>query len=107
MTPPAWSWFNGTNQTYDPSAGADPANVAYADKNGFFIIDAFWGAFPEPIESMFYAWRLTGDNVWQDYAWEAFEHMINDTQRYPNETFAQLTDVTQPLGGALNDYVPR
>jgi hypothetical protein len=56
---------------------------------------------------MFYAWRLTGDSVWQDYAWEAFEHMINDTQRYPNETFAQLTDVTQPLGGALNDYVPR
>jgi mannosyl-oligosaccharide alpha-1,2-mannosidase len=56
---------------------------------------------------MFYAYRLTGDSRWQDYAWEAFEAMLNDTRRSPSETFANLNNVTQPLGGTLNDYVPR
>lgn len=69
-------------------------------------MDAFWGAYPEPIESMFYAYRLTGDPIWQDYVWEAFEAMLADTRRFPNETFAELNNVTQPLGGEFTDYVP-
>ncbi|RFU26919.1 hypothetical protein B7463_g9414, partial [Scytalidium lignicola] len=107
LNPSQWSWFDSQNQTYNPSDAQNPANVAYAEKNGFYITDAFWGAYPEPIESMFYAYRLTGDSRWQEYAWEAFESMLNDTRRSSSETFAQLNDVTQPLGGTLNDYVPR
>lgn len=105
--PLEWSWFNSQNQTYNPADAQNPANVAYAEKAGYYVDDAFWGAYPEPIESMFYAYRLTGDSRWQDYAWEAFESMIKDTQRSSNETFGELNDVTQALGGTLNDYVPR
>lgn len=81
--------------------------MAQQQKNGYFVIDEFWGAYPEPIESMWYAYRLTGDTRWQDYAWQAFQAMIKDTQRNPSETFAQLNNVSQPLGGTLNNYAPR
>ena len=90
-----------------PSDAQNPANVAYANRAGYYVDDPFWGAYPEPIESIFYAYRLTGDTIWQDYAWEAFEAMLKDTRRSPSEAFAQLTNVTQPLGGALDNYVPR
>ncbi|TVY64346.1 putative mannosyl-oligosaccharide alpha-1,2-mannosidase [Lachnellula suecica] len=106
LNPFAWSWFNATNQTYTASDAQSPANVAYANKAGFYVTDAGWGAFPEPIESMWYAYRLTGDAIWQEYIWDAFEAMLRDTRRNSSEAFAQLSDVTQPLGGALQDYVP-
>lgn len=27
------------------------------------------------LESLFYAWRATGEQIWRDYAWEAYLHM--------------------------------
>lgn len=102
---PAWSWFNSQNKTYNPS-DATATNVAYADKAGFYVDNAFWGSYPEPIESMWYAWRTTGDTRWQDYVWEAFQALIKDTVREGAST-AELSDTTKPLGGSLVNYVPR
>lgn len=107
LNPFFWSWFNGTNQTYNTSYETDPAAVAYADRAGFFVVNPFWGSFPEPIESMFYAYRITGETIWQDYVWDAFENMLNDTRnRGPNVTMVDLEDVTQPYGGPPSNEVP-
>ncbi|KAG0143970.1 hypothetical protein CROQUDRAFT_724232 [Cronartium quercuum f. sp. fusiforme G11] len=37
--------------------------------NGEFILR------PEVVESIWYAWRLTGDPIWQDRAWEIFQSL--------------------------------
>ena len=38
---------------------------------------------PEAIESIFYAWRTTGDRKWQDLGWNMFtswmEHAITES----------------------------
>lgn len=106
LNPTSWSWFNSENKTYNPADGQNPVNVAYAQRAGYYVGDPAWGAYPEPIESMFYAYRLTGDKIWQDYVWEAFQAMLKDTQRNPDVAFGDLDDVTKPLGGGLDDYVP-
>lgn len=101
-----WSWFNSQNKTYNPS-DATAANVAYADRAGYYVDDAFWGAYPEPIESIWYAWRITGDTRWQEYAWHIFQSLVKDTHRDSSEAAAELDDVTKPLGGTLNNHLPR
>lgn len=30
---------------------------------------------PETVESLFYGWRLTGQQLFRDMAWDAFLHM--------------------------------
>lgn len=34
----------------------------------------------ETIESLFYAYRITGKKLYQDRAWEAFEHILSATK---------------------------
>lgn len=102
-----FSWFNEKNKTYQRSVENDPAQVAYFQKAGYFVDDPFWDSYPEPIESMFYAYRITGNPIWREYAWEVFQAILRDTKRSPSVPFAELNNVTQPLGGTLSNYVPR
>jgi len=61
----------GTNQvTID-----DPA---FYEKNGFNYGSVDYVLRPEVLESVFYAYRTTGDSHWQDLAWAAF----NNIQKY-------------------------
>lgn len=39
-----------------------------------------YGFGPEVLESVFYAYRLTGDKRWQDVAWASFQNLIKYTQ---------------------------
>lgn len=52
---------------------------------------------PEVLESVYYAYRATGDSKWQDHAWNAFK-AINQTCRVENG-FAGLNNVMQADGG--------
>jgi mannosyl-oligosaccharide alpha-1,2-mannosidase len=50
---------------------------------------------PEAIESVFYMYRITGDNHWQDVAWEMFQSIEKATRaEYGN---AALEDVFQKI----------
>lgn len=102
----AVSWYNATNQAGDPTAGADPVNRAYAERTGFFIADPEWSDFPEPLESIFYAYRIGGDPRWAAYNWAIFESIIADIHgRIPGVTHGGLTNVTAPRGGDLTNIV--
>lgn len=57
--------------------------------------------FPETIESYFYAYRLTGNKLWQERAWEAFQHISQVTHApYGN---SGINDVMAQDGGSKRD----
>jgi mannosyl-oligosaccharide alpha-1,2-mannosidase len=57
---------------------------------------------PEAIESVFVLWRITGDPVWRETAWEMFEAVANATDtEYAN---AAILDV-MTVGSQKEDYM--
>ena len=103
LGPLYWGWYNATNQQYDPTEDNDAAARAFAAEHGFFIEDGDedWSFFPESIESWFYAYRITGDQRWADYAWEVFL-AINETARN-DIAFAAVNNVNEPFGGSQSN----
>ncbi|RPA87570.1 seven-hairpin glycosidase [Ascobolus immersus RN42] len=63
----------------DPKPAAiPPANDGQKEqlaKWGFWITNAKWMLRPEVIESYFYAYRITGNQMYQEWAWDAFKAM--------------------------------
>lgn len=51
---------------------------------------------PEAIESVFYMWRITGDQIWRDSAWRMWENIVRETET--ELAFAIVKDVTVSLG---------
>ncbi|KAL7918381.1 glycoside hydrolase [Trichoderma austrokoningii] len=51
---------------------------------------------PEAIESVFYMWRITGDQIWRDTAWRMWESIVRETET--ELAFAIVKDVTVSLG---------
>jgi mannosyl-oligosaccharide alpha-1,2-mannosidase len=48
---------------------------------------------PEAIESVFYMWRITGDEVWRAAAWRMWEAIVKQTET--QEAFATISDVNR------------
>ncbi|CAF3647475.1 unnamed protein product [Fusarium graminearum] len=48
---------------------------------------------PEAIESVFYMWRITGDDVWRTAAWRMWDNIVKQTET--QEAFATITDVNR------------
>jgi len=103
LGPIAWRWYNESNQAYDPLDDNDSPERKLAAKYGYFIPegDENWSSRPEPIESIFYAHRITGDPIWQEYAWEIFL-AINETARN-DIAFATVNNVNMPFGGTMSN----
>ncbi|QDS78129.1 hypothetical protein FKW77_004462 [Venturia effusa] len=81
-----------------PLCSSVPANQsAFYEKNGFWVTNGYYDLRPEVIESYYYAYRITGDTKYQEWAWEAFL-AINKTARTPNG-FSSFTSVDTPGGG--------
>lgn len=65
--------------------GVDPKPAAIPPANdgqkqqladwGFWITNAKWMLRPEVVESYFYAYRITGNQMYQQWAWDAFTAM--------------------------------
>ncbi|KAJ9204530.1 CAZyme family GH47 [Paecilomyces variotii] len=105
---------NGCHDTYIETAtrigpeqfGWD-ANSVPADQQQFYERAGFYiesGAYilrPEVIESYYYAYRITGDPKYRDWAWDAFVH-INATCR-ANSGFSGITNVNAVGGGSKDD----
>lgn len=103
LGPIAWAWYNASNQAYDPLDDDDTPERKLAAKYGYFIPDGDenWSSRPEAIESIFYAHRITGDPIWQEYAWQIFL-AINETARN-NIAFATVNNVNEPFGGSMSN----
>lgn len=85
LGPEAWSWpisdsdknhassiFYGQDKlvAFQPMTKAQHKQIA---DRGFWITDARYRLRPEYMESLFYAYRITGEQRYRDWAWEAFE----------------------------------
>ena len=66
-------------------------------KHGFYINNPFYDLRPEVIESYYYAYRVTGDKIYQEWAWDAFV-AINATCRV-GKGFSSIFNVTVEDGG--------
>lgn len=88
--------------TVNPICLSVPMNqTAFYQQNGFFITNGYYDLRPEVIESYYYAYRITGDTKYQEWAWEAFV-AINKTARTPNG-FSSFRSVDTPGGGAFGN----
>lgn len=103
LGPLAWAWFDSAGQTFDQQSENDGSALRSAAARGYFIPASLenWFSRPEPLESVFYAYRLTGDQQWADANWKIFQ-AINTTARTP-EAFAAVNNVDMPYGGAMSD----
>jgi len=63
---------------------------------GFWITESSYNLRPEVIEAYYYAYRMTEDEKYQNWAWDAFE-AINKVARLENG-FSYLRDVNAPDG---------
>ncbi|KYK58334.1 glycoside hydrolase family 47 [Drechmeria coniospora] len=51
---------------------------------------------PEAIESVFYMWRITGEQRWRDAAWRMWQAIVRETET--ELAFASIDDVMTPSG---------
>ena len=106
---------NGCHDTYTSTATGigpevfswDPNSVpadqtAFFQESGFYITTSIYDLRPEVLESYYYAYRITGDTKYQDWAWDAFV-AINATTR-ANSGFSEIENVNAPGGGAKDDF---
>ncbi|KAJ4360898.1 Mannosyl-oligosaccharide alpha-1,2-mannosidase 1B [Didymosphaeria variabile] len=106
---------NGCHETYIQTAtrigpetfGWDDASVptnqsAFFNKTGFYIRDGGYQLRPEVIESYYYAYRATGDEKYQEWAWDAFT-AINATTRV-GSGYSSISNVNVAGGGGFTDF---
>ncbi|KAK7523716.1 glycoside hydrolase [Phyllosticta citriasiana] len=70
--PEIWSWIpmsNLPNATFLPQTPREERELAHL---GFWAADPRFRLRPEYVESLFYAWRITGQQRYRDWAWDAF-----------------------------------
>jgi len=101
--PEVFRWVtNDTNVNSTNNPGPPSDEAAFYEKAGFYITDSYYVLRPEFLESLYYAFRATGDQIYRDWAWDAFV-AINSTCRV-GSGFAEVTDVNAPDGGSFNDF---
>jgi mannosyl-oligosaccharide alpha-1,2-mannosidase len=60
---------------------------------------------PEAIESVFYMWRITGDQIWRDAAWRMFQAIIKETET--ETAFASIVDVKKQSSSKVDSMEVR
>ncbi|KAL3420637.1 glycosyl hydrolase family 47 [Phlyctema vagabunda] len=99
--PEVFNWVTNTTAANDTVNPQPPANqTAFYEKAGFYITNSNYVLRPEVIESFYYAYRATGDQVYREWAWNAFV-AINATCR-AGSGFAGLKDVNADPPGLRN-----
>ncbi|KAF1829312.1 seven-hairpin glycosidase [Decorospora gaudefroyi] len=89
-------------ERYAIEAAAQPQYRSHLPKGFTTAKDARYILRPEAIESVFILWRITGDAIWRETAWNMFEAVANATDtEYAN---AAIKDVTV-LGSRKEDYM--
>ena len=53
---------------------------------------------PETVESLFYMWRITGDETYRHWGWEMFQSFVNWTAVPDGAGFSSINDVTKTSG---------
>lgn len=100
--PEGFAWVEADTPVNDTiNHQPPPDQEAFYRKAGFWNSDGSYILRPEVIESFYYAFRATGDQIYRDWAWEAFL-AINSTTR-TGSGFAELRDGKHSLVSPLSD----
>lgn len=100
--PEGFSWVD-SGQSEGGSNPAPPEDKAeFYDKAGFWATAPYYILRPETVESLYYAYRVTGDRKYQDLAWEAFGRITELCRA--GSGFSGLRDVNLPDGGEHDDF---
>lgn len=75
-------------------------DAEFYEEAGFWATSPTYILRPETIESLYHAFRVTGDTKYQDMAWEAFENIIEHSRA--GSAYSSMRDVTVVDGGFLN-----
>jgi mannosyl-oligosaccharide alpha-1,2-mannosidase len=101
--PEGFRWVDSGQPESDDNNQPPPADQAdFYDDAGFWATAPYYILRPETVESLWYAYRITGDSTYQDLAWEAFEHITELCRT--GSGFSGLRDVTQADGGSYDDF---
>lgn len=98
IAPEHWNWVAGDFTQYDRPP---PEQEAFYNRTGFWDTDSHYPLRPEVIESLYYAYRATGDVKYQDHAWQAWES-INKACGV-NGGFSGIKNVSLADGGDKDD----
>ncbi|KAH7064109.1 glycoside hydrolase [Paraphoma chrysanthemicola] len=96
LGPETWSWtpkLSYDEPLFAPKTERQQQEQAHA---GFWITNSSYKGRPEYVESLFYAWRITGEQRYRDWAWEAFAAMEEHCKAPFG--YAQLADVWEAKG---------
>lgn len=84
------------NTRYTPKACEIPEEFkdqsSFYEKAGFYVLSPAYKLRPEVLESLYYAYRITGDVKYQDASWEMFQRILEHT-KIDSGGFAGLLDV--------------
>ncbi|PNY24772.1 alpha-1,2-Mannosidase [Tolypocladium capitatum] len=86
------------------SNGPPPASQTdFYAKSGFYTTVNEYILRPETCESVYYAYRATGEQQYQDMAWAMFQAISNVTRA--GSAYSSINDVTQTNGGGFADQM--
>lgn len=92
--PETWSWYPmDAEPVHDPKT---EEQWKQAREWGWWVADPKYVLRPETVESYFYAYRITGNKMYQKWAWEAFQAYMKATKA--EYGYAEVLDVTLPAG---------
>lgn len=97
--PEVFRWL-GEKSAANETVPADQED--FYERAGFYITGSSYITRPEVIESYYYAYRATGDPIYQEWAWEAYL-AINKTCRV-GSGYSSINDVNQVDGGGFQNF---
>ncbi|KAF5025070.1 hypothetical protein F66182_2839 [Fusarium sp. NRRL 66182] len=91
--PETFRWVDHHQPLTKPATNRKPSRKwqSFYEQSGYWPTNGEHILRPETIESLYYAYRATGDEKWRIWAWEAFE-AVNEMTRVPGG-FSGLHDV--------------
>ena len=98
--PEVFQWVASELPVDNETNPAPPAESAdFYSEAGFWATSPQYILRPETIETLYYAYRVTGDAKYQDMAWEAFQNI--DAAAKTGAAYSSLKDVTVEDGGGF------
>ncbi|KHN99039.1 1,2-a-D-mannosidase [Metarhizium album ARSEF 1941] len=102
--PEGFNWVDAALPSDDPGNRSPPADQAdFYNKTGFYNTAPYYILRPETVESLYYAYRLTGDAKYQAMAWAAFQQIRRLCR--VNDAYAEIGDVSDSSGGGFVDQM--
>lgn len=96
--PEVFRWVDSDQPNTEPPA--DQAD--FYEQAGFWTSAAGYVLRPETMESIYYAYRVTGDKKYQDLAWQGFNSITEKCRA--GSGFSGLRDVTKADGGGFDNF---